>query len=90
MRLPEPLDPSPARRNRLSITPAVPIDRLGNQQLSPSDQSGRGEAGWGGRKRWEVAPSPTLLFSRQPRKRLPSAGARLARGWAHWWRLTPA
>lgn len=58
VRLSEPVDLRPALRNRLSITPAVPIDRLGNQQLSPSDQSGRGEEG-GGKERWEVAPHPT-------------------------------
>lgn len=55
VRLSEPVDLRPALRNGLSITPAVPIDRLGNQQLSPSDQSGRGKGG-GGKERWEVAP----------------------------------
>lgn len=50
MSVSEPGDQKPAPCNRLSITPAVPIDRLGNQQLSPSDQSGRGEVG-GGNKR---------------------------------------
>lgn len=65
--LSEPVDLKPALCNRLSITPAVPIDRLGNQQLSPSDQSGRGEEG-GGQERWEVAPYPTPLLSCQPRK----------------------
>ena len=38
-------DLRPALRNGLSITPAVPIDRLRNQQLSPSDQSRSGEVG---------------------------------------------
>lgn len=66
-RLSEPADLRPALRNRLSITPAVPIDRLGNQQLSPSDQSGRGEEG-GGKERWEVAPPTPRLLSCQPRK----------------------
>lgn len=48
------------RRNRLSITPAVPIDRLGNQQLSPSDQNRRGEAKAGGEKggRQPATPLP--------------------------------
>lgn len=78
----------PALHNRLSIMPAVPIDRLGNQQLRPSDQRRRGEVG-GGKRRWEVAPNPPHS-TRQPRKRLHSAGVRLAGGWAHWWRLTPA
>lgn len=55
VRLSEPVDLRPALCNRLSITPAVPIDRLGNQQLSPSDQSRRGEEGGRG-ERWEVAP----------------------------------
>lgn len=41
----EPGDQKPALCIRLSITPAVPIDRLGNQQLSPSDQRGRWEEG---------------------------------------------
>lgn len=71
VRLSEPPDLRPAPRNRLSITPAVPIDRLGNQQLSPSDQSRRGEEG-GGKERWEVAPNTTTpspsLLSCQPRK----------------------
>lgn len=62
MRLFELLDLRLALRNRLSITPAVPIDRLGNQQLNPSDQSGRGEEG-GGKERWEVAPYSTPLLS---------------------------
>lgn len=57
-RLSEPVDLRPALCNRLSITPAVPIDRLSNQQLSPSDESGRGEEG-GGKERWEVNPPPT-------------------------------
>lgn len=94
VRLSELPDLRPAPRNRLSITPAVPIDRLGNQQLSPSDQSRRGEEGGG---KGEVGGSPhhhhhpltlTPLLSAQ--ERLHSAGVRLARGWAHWWRLTPA
>lgn len=56
----EPGDQKPALCNRLSITPAVPIDRLGNQQLSPSDQSG-GEGRWeegGGNKSGEAADIP--------------------------------
>lgn len=91
VRLSEPGDLRPALCNRLSITPAVPIDRLGNQQLSPSDQSRRGEVE-GGKKRWEVEPPPptrpTPILS--AKERLHSAGVRLAGGWAHWWRLTPA
>lgn len=75
--LPERADLRPALRNRLSITPAVPIDRLGNQQLSPSDQSERGEEG--GREGEVGGSSPPLppllpflppnpLLSCQPRK----------------------
>ncbi|CAB1446105.1 unnamed protein product [Pleuronectes platessa] len=47
-----------------------------NQQLSPSDES-RGERV---RRGGEVGAQ----------ERLHSAGVRLAWGWAHWWRLTPA
>lgn len=69
VRLSEPGDLRPALCNRLSITPAVPIDRLGNQQLSPSDQSRRGEVE-GGKKRWEVEPPP----SNPPHSNLVSQG----------------
>lgn len=74
--------------------PAVPIDRLGNQQLSPRDQNRRGEAKAGGEKGGRQPPPPhpqtqpaSLLSAKE---RLHSAGVRLAGGWAHWWRLTPA
>lgn len=77
----EPGDLRQALRNRLPIMPAVPIDCLSNQQLSPSDQSGRR----GGRE-----PPPHLAPLLSAQERLHSAGVRLARGWAHWWRLTPA
>lgn len=56
------------------ILPSILIDRLRNQQLSSRDQKGRGG-------------SDSSLAAQG---RLHSAGVRLARGWAHWWRLTPA
>lgn len=58
--LSEPGDLRPAFCSRLSVTPAVLIDRLSNQQLSPSDQSMRGEVG-GSQPSSSLPPHSTLV-----------------------------